>query len=523
MSVDEISGLHQRYVALSDRFKAAWTFHQFLQGVKKLFDSEGLGERAVSFQGLYTELKTVSKNLHSTSVDEVGTRLEDIDTELKTKVGELIEEDHRISPSVMRQFFDRVKRYDDRILTQLLKFYIYNRKRGEWAPDQIDKADFLLTHLGNALLESTGEGEAPQHQRFRESLDGLWKAVDGPRPDEARVDDTLKELRTLHEAMRQIQSIEQFNHLGLVQGHRRLKHALGDFLFFPAITAEVVDNNLLLRRRIVEFYEREEQRIAAECQEVFELERDAVEVDDDLDVDLRSFRTEVEQLERHIASRNVKLRDLSRIRERARTLIPRLRDAGTSAAVERIRDHAEAGGHPVELPEASQELPNRRPTESLRIRTTNAEILADPLRRLLKLLETSDWQASPRSVTLTPEARPLRLEPREVLAYRRLHFPGRFDRELEQFLIESAALRLRINAEAEEIVGMIDLLDGSREAEVFERASATCRLASAFEQRFTHFVDQALLMGNLEEARSLQLHRMRLLRDYSGLWLLSYA
>ena len=518
MSVEELSDLQVRHVDLSDRFKAAWTFHQFLHGVNKVFASRGIGGPMVAFQGIYTELKTVSKNLHNTTSGSVRSQLNTISDELEQRVSELLEADDRIDPSLMRQFFDRVKHYDTRILVQLLKFYLFTRSGDGWENDRLDKADFLLTHLGHTLI---GPNEAAIERGpllLKDSLDELWRAVGSGPPSDGTVDDAVREIRTLREAIEQIQSIEQFNHLGLVQGHRRLKHSLGDYLFYPKLAGEIIANNLLLRRRIKEFYEKEEVRISADCQEVFELERGASAVNAALDTDLENFRGEVDEFEKKVATRNVKLDELTHIGARARTLIPRLRKAGNRHVDDTTGEVSAIG--PGEWGDG---LPAEKPSFTLRIRTAHADVVGESLRQLLEFLENSDWQAGPRAVTQSPDALPLRLDPREVVAYRRLYFSEQFDVELEKSLLEAVALRLRIAAEAEEIVGMIDLLGTQRDADVFNRARESLRLANAFEMKFSYFIEQALLAEDPMEARTLQLNRMRLVRQYSGLWLLVYG
>ena len=331
------------------------------------------------------------------------------------------------------------------------------------------------------------------------------------------------ELRALREAMHEVESIEQFNHLGLVSRHRELKHNLRGLLFYPPIAAAVASNNLLLRSQIREFYRKEEERIASEFQEVFDLEQ-GTEVDSNLGSELQTFRREVEEFERRLAGDDFKLDQLAVVRDHAKTLLPRLREVRESEPAVEDTAEIEAQSREDDSPSTSVGgLPEDRPAEPLRVRTNYATTLGNPLRQLLRLLEDTDWKASPVAVTRTPEARPLRLEPREVVAFRRLHCPELFDVELEQFLLEGAALRIRITAEAEEIIGIIDLLGGDQEGEVFQRARVSCQLASAFERRLSHFITQMLLEHDSAEARTLVLHRMRLLRDYSGLWLLVYG
>jgi hypothetical protein len=114
----------------------------------------------------------------------------------------------------------------------------------------------------------------------------------------------------------------------------------------------------------------------------------------------------------------------------------------------------------------------------------------------------------------------LRLEAREVVAYRRLYITNEGDPELENFLLEAAALRLRINQEAAEITELLDESAVTRDAPVFVRARQSTRLADEYVQRFSNLIMSAVQDGNTTEAQQLQLLRMRLIRDYSGLWLL---
>ena len=123
---------------------------------------------------------------------------------------------------------------------------------------------------------------------------------------------------------------------------------------------------------------------------------------------------------------------------------------------------------------------------------------------------------------LKPEVFALRVEVREVEAYRRIFGKKDCDRELEQFLLESAALRLRINEEAQEIASLLDETSVTGDSVVFARARLTARIADAYLWRFNHVLSELMLTGSLPECRQVQLLRMRLMRDYSGLWLLAF-
>ena len=84
----------------------------------------------------------------------------------------------------------------------------------------------------------------------------------------------------------------------------------------------------------------------------------------------------------------------------------------------------------------------------------------------------------------------------------------------------TSALRLRINHEAAQITELLDESSVTKEAPIFERARSTTRVADVVVQRFSSFIDTAVQESSFGEAQEPQLLRMRLIRDYSGLWLL---
>ncbi len=584
-SQDLLSDLHNRYLLLSGRFKSAWTFHQFLKGVNKVFGDQSLDLGTVSFQSLYSELKVASKNLNVASASVANNHLDRAERELETRLNSLLAVDESVTPTLLRRFFKRVRNYDARILGQLLKFYLFTRHKS-WGADRQDKADFLLTRLGELLLELNLEPVERQPHALRDSLRGIWQVVGRDQPDDQEVDRAVRELVRLRAAMDDIESLEDFHQLGVLQSYRDFKRGLDAVFFHPAVALQIVEINLFLAKRVENLYQLEERRVATEYNKVFELERDVTQLEDSLDVELRDFRTQVEDLERSVQGQNVKIDQLVSVKENARGLIPRLEHLGRRA-IDRGEDpvpllfatplthaaevenrwaaHSEqtddppgpsgtsdaAGDAPAEAPSTSddgtevrlptlaevipppptsespaaashwrQGLSGERPVETLRIRTGYAEQLGEVLRQVLHVLENSDWQMAPQLVTQVPEARALRLEGREVLAYRRLFFPDRFDRTIEQFLVEAAALRVLLSHQAEELVDLFDDSENARQGALHEHARSATMLASEFERRFQHFIMAAVLERNVSDALDLQLIWMRLLREYSGLWLL---
>jgi hypothetical protein len=503
-TVQELSAFHRRYADTSHRFRAAWTFHQFIESLVKSGLGRTLEGYSADFQGLYNELKEISQNLNASEGDRIGGKLDLIDRRLGELIWALDEEDSRVAPDSLRQFFRRIKNYDEKILTQLVKFYLYAHPGGSWNPDRLDKVDFLLARLSAELHDRTGLPVLRDAKRLGEIFQGLWSLLGATPPSPELVDRHREAIEELRAEVAAIDSLDKLHESGLVPRYRELKHGLGDLFFEPAVALAVQETNLALRNRIEKLYRQEERRIVSEYQRVFELERE-MPVDLELDGELVTFHQEIERFERQLQRDEFRLQDLAWIRERVRSLVPRLAAASRAGT-----GPHRPGGDTAEI--AAIEVQVSGPED----------VIGDYYRRLLDSLREVTPEARPEVVVSTPALYSFRLEPREVVAFRRLHAGEDCDRELEQFLLEAAALRGRLNEEAQEITGILDETSVTGEAPVYARARLTARAADAYLWRFEHLIHQHLLAGDASQGRQLQILRMRLMRDYSGLWLLAY-
>jgi hypothetical protein len=516
-TVQELGALHRRYADTSHRFRAAWTFHQFLQSLGKSGQpkaAEPADAHSLDFQNLYAELKEISQSLNNTSESErLLVRLDGIDRHLAQLTEELDAEDHRVAPYYLRQFFRRVKSYDEKILTQLIKFYLYTQQGEIWPTERLDKVDFLLARLSEEEDDRSGEPRLRDHRRLGEIFHGLWAMLGAPLPEAGFVAAKRAEIEAIRHEAALVDNLDSLSESNLIPRYRELKHELGNLMFEPALLVAVQETNLVLKSRVQILYSKEERRIVAEYQRIFELERE-VPVDHELDQELMQFHQEIERFEAQLQSQELKLEDLAMIRSRVRELLPRLVAAGGrgSSAAERRPQPLEDGGF-LSTPAGAT---GRSPLAE------QEDLLGEYYRRLVDALREVDPELPAERAAVLQEVFPLRIEPREVVAYRRLYGRADCDRELEQFLLESAALRMRINEEAQEISGILDETSVTGDSIVFARARWTARTADAFLWRFHHVLDEAVLAGSATEARQLQLLRMRLMRDYSGLWLLAY-
>lgn len=511
-TVQELSLLHRRYSEISHRFRAGWTFHQFLQSLGKALLPKADDQFSDDFQTLYAGLKEVSENLNASDSDRTRGRLDAIDQRLNELFAALDGEDSKVAPDFLRQFFRRVKNYDEKILTQLVKFYLYVQPAQAWDGNRLDKVDFLLARLSEEEDPQTGEALLRDHRRLSEIFQGLWAQMGAvPAGDQA-----IEEHRAAIEALRQeavrVESLDELSSGGLIRRFRELKHGLGALYFEPSLTLAVQETNLAFKNRVHRLYRQEERRIVSEYQRIFELERE-VSLDSDLDRDLNEFREEIERFEKQLQREEFRLDEIAQIRERVRTLLPRLVPNRSVADVARTRLATDSGELTLSAAAAAATSPM----------TSYEDLLGDYYRRLVEALQNvNPPDLSAERVVLQPDMFALRIEAREVEAYRRVFGRGDCDRELEQFLLEAAALRIRINEEAQEIGSLVDETSATGNSVIFIRARLTARASDAFLWRFSHVLNELMLIGDMADCRQVQLLRMRLMRDYSGLWLLAF-
>ncbi|HMB51717.1 MAG TPA: hypothetical protein VKU40_00285, partial [Thermoanaerobaculia bacterium] len=286
----------------------------------------------------------------------------------------------------------------------------------------------------------------------------------------------------------------------------------------PSVLESVLETNFAFRDTVRRLYHQEERRIAADYQRIFDLERE-VPVDVQLDQELSIFRQQVERFERQLQKDEMRLDDLSELRERARSLIPRLAPLpGTGEEEDEDVSTAEVTANAVleAMDDAERAMAARQGEGAPR------EIV-DTYQRVVGALGDTTLGAPARSIVLTPEIYAYHLEAREVVAFRRVHegvgsgvAAARI--EIERFVLEGAALRVALTEQAE---AMREVLDGTGDgSDDRQRAQDLVSLGDDFMRRFEHYQQKALLENDPDEARQLALLRTRLMKDWAELWLL---
>jgi hypothetical protein len=515
MSVETLQRLHSRYADLSSRFRAGWAFHQYAEGMRKIHPGDP--QRPVvteGFQAVYATLKAISSKLNAEDAGAIEGELDSVGERLRRLTAALAEEDNRVPPEVVRQFFRRVKNEDENVLTQIVKCYLYmgttgsGNGAGGWTVDRLDKLDFLVTRLAEERDASSDRFVLADSRRLFDLANGFWaiarEGAEEEGPGEGEVEGITKRLRALRRDVASAASLEQLHDGSMVGDFRALKHGLGANVFHPRLLAEILETNLVFKNLVRELYSVEERRIAADYQRVFDLERE-VAVDGELDADLRSFRAEVEGFERRLQRDELKLRELAHLRERIRNLSDRLTATASAEATRPGVEPAEGDGGAAADGVGGE-----------------ADLLAEAVARLDAALEDVPPDVPARRAVLGSALYGMRLESRELEAHRRLRdASGAFDREVERTVVEAAALRVLINEQVEELRALLDETSTTGEAPVFQRSRRTLRLASAHAARLGAAAEQALVRGGMEEAQELTVLKMRMVREHAGAWLLA--
>ncbi len=501
--VEALARVHRRYVRASDAFKSAWTFHQFIQGLCKVFPKTLDAGYDADFQGVYGQLKKVSLNLNELGAEQAEAEMEAVEAGILELDQTLLEADSDIAPARLRQFFQRVKNYDDEILSQLVKFYLHNQAGQGWPIDRLDKADFLVTKLCQEFDEERERWALRDRGDLRELTEGIWNSLPQRPDNEGEVDASTAELEDLRHQLATVDSIDSLDQLGLVQRLRELKHSFGITLFHPRVLLAVVETNLTAKNRVEDMYRREEERIVAEYQQVFDLERDGPH-DARLREDLDNFRDEVERFEQQLQGANVRLVELSRLRKRVRELIPRMQSVD--------------GTGPIIVPSALTDESDV--FEPLAVEGAELAPIGDMYRALMAALEKIDPDLDPKKVITDPQVFGYGLEQREIIGYRRLTGSTPCNREREALILHAVALRARIDEHVEEIKGILDETAVTRDSPAFTSAREATRLGALFVRRLGHQVEEAMMDGDIAEAQSLYLLKMRATRTYTGLWLM---
>lgn len=509
--VVELGALHARYVRASDRFKAIWTCHQFASGALRNL----LGARVpyeIDFNRLFDSIKHVSSMLNAAQMTAASQALDRVEAALGRTTQTLLDVDDRIAASVLRRFFERLKRQDDDIIQLLIKFYFH---ADAVEADRRDKLDFLFTRLGEDYMASRGEFVMREALQLRQRVIALVSLLRVAQPPD---DEVIRIIRALRSMRDDIASAERFDDLverNLVRNARAFKHRVGDLYFHPDVLLAIIELNIEAKNRYLRLYAPEEQRLIEETERLVEhgaaIERNFGDTNPELIDEIARFREYKERFDVSRAESNVKS-----------DVVARLKASMNSILAQLDRGIAEEEIAPQIIPESF--FDEAQQNELVSERFGRSEPLIDFLQRIASAIGLVDTSVEPEEIVQLPCARELRLEPWEAAAYQKL-----FDRraaeaeedaeELWILYLRAAALRLKVDEEA--TILATAMAAGVRpEPELLARAKKSLDLAKELDEQFGDFLQEAVYYTNRRILHQLYRSRFRLLRGFSGLWLI---
>lgn len=489
MAVAEIEDLHGAYIRLTERFKALWTFHQFLKGVHQNFLGD-LPPYTIEFNGIYDRLREVSADIASASrSEEARDRLDRIDTELSLAARTLRLSDRTLSPSLVRRFFDKIKPQDPKIVYHLLRFYF---AQPDLDADTADKIDFLGT-----LAAARPDAEDVPRERddavrlFEAIVFGCaWPAV----PDE-EAGALVAALDELAADVSHAQSFEDLVRGKRIENIRTIKRRLGFALADPRVLASIGIANVRTRSVFRRFFAEEQRRIEEASARIESIEREIAHAGPP-PAEFQNFRRAREEFERLQEEANVRAGDLLALKHRIAAVLGKFDLSELDA--EEIDDALEI---------EDGEAPNRpgEPTTA---------VLRQAVEKVLAAVEMGD--GSLREITN------LGLESWEIRAAKRaIAGGGRPISDRDALLLEGAALRVRADDLSGEWVRSRKM--GRSLQALRAGAGETLELAAETDRRFADLIGEAGEDSLPEEMKSLVRSRFRLLHAYTRLWLLHDA
>jgi|KBSSwiStaDraftv2_1062776.scaffolds.fasta_scaffold01425_10 hypothetical protein len=500
MSVERIQLLHEDYIRLTERFKALWTFHQFLRGVQKTFFASE-PSYALDFGRLYDDVRAVAGTIDTTSPEKVAPRLRELSERLDAFARKLREADRHISPSYVRRFFEKVQPQDEKIAFHLLRFYFSQHDVDE---DVVDKVDFLATVVAagqTAGSEGAAARPRPDMQKFFESasMTSVW-----PRLDATTTPTIVRAFDELAADMARAQEFEDLVTARLLNNVRTMKRRVASGLANPEVLAAVAACNLKTRSVFRRLYDREERRLEEATERIGDLEKELTRggLESPSGDEFQRFHESRVRFERQSKESNLKALHVVELKEAIGEVLGRFELTGLAA-----EDIDEA----LDL------------VEEVESDAADDAFWKPYLDRILSPVEMYDDGSGPLRTDLEGLEN-LRLEPWELKAARRaVAAGGDPPGERDRILLRAVALRLKAEEETRALRVAAAAGSAPPSAELLRSAKATLGRVPSLDAVLSSIIDESEAVNSSEEIRSWTRTRFRLLRATSDLWLMQDA
>lgn len=507
MAAVETAQLHAAYLRLSSRFKAAWTFHQVAAAVYR--DTLGLAFPPFSFQQLFERIREAGSPLpgddHATTLAALDATLREVEAIFRA----LFVLDERISPSILRRFFEERKSPDQPLIHQLIRFYLEGGGTGE---QHRDKLDYLFTRMGAELVGSRAEYRQRDLLDLRNDIFSLVATLPAASAAHDEVVPVIRALRGMRDEIAAARTFSELSGRQLLQRSRMFKQRLGPLYFHGDVLLSIIELNIVVRNRCAELFGREVEQVVRDAGNLLDNEQAIVrsfgESNPQLMAEMARFREAKKEFDDSRAASNLKHGGLVRLKSSLASVLSQLdRTLGSDTAEEELM-------------------------EALILQVENSDRISrqfgdDPLlhRHLLwiaSLLDTIGPSLSAERIAGSAAARGLRLEIWEVAAYQKLYGMTLRDPEesddLLVLLVTAAALRMKIDKEATTIASVP--AGTAVDSALFSAAKASLDRAKSLDARFAALLQDPAFYDTPRMLRQLYRSRFRLLRGFSGLWLI---
>ncbi|MGH9369130.1 MAG: hypothetical protein ACRD3M_15825 [Thermoanaerobaculia bacterium] len=485
MSVEKLQLLHEDYIRLTERFKALWTFQQFLRGIVKTFSAPG-PEHAADFNGLYEEVKAVGANLSGLPPETASRRMQQLFARLDAVSGELRESDRRISPSLVRRFFDRIRPQDEKIAFYLLRYYFSQPDVDE---DVIDKVDFLATVAATGRPEPDATASRPR-SAIRKLFESVTTASVWPRIEAGMTPAIVRAFDELASDVTQAREFEQLLTERLLNNARTMKRRVATGLADPDILTAVAWCNLTTRSVFHRLYEKEERRLDEATGRIADLERELTRGGEDAAApqEFRRFRESRVRFDRLATERNLRAQHIMELK----------------LAIGEVLEKFDISGLEAEDIDEALEL-----VEEVDASSEDEGFWKPCLNRVLGPVERAERGGAGPAGGLAP----LRLETWELAAARRTLEHGEAPTDADRTYLRAAALRVRAEEEAE---ALRRLPEGAPAVEALRAARGTLARCEPIEAALEQMSSES---HRFEEAHSWDRTRHRLRQASAALWL----
>lgn len=491
MTAVEAAALQGRLARLNDRFRAMWTFHQFATGAFRSFLTGKL-PYDVDFPRLYDALRAIPPKLSAGQAAAAQAAIEAGEESLARATAALLTADDRIAPSLLRRVFERLKRQDHEIVDNLIRFYLYaDAVEG----DRRDKLDFLFTRIAEEYRDSL---------ELRERVLGLVAVLRVAEPPREEVLRVCRAIRSMRDDLQNARSFDELSQRNLLKNARTFKHRIGDLYFQPDVLLAIVELNVVARSRFAALFSGEEHRLLEDAQKLMKhgdaIARNFGESNPELAGELARFRGFKARFDTGRAESNMKHDVVAQLKASMNNILAQL-DRGLDVIDET-----------PEMPERF--LDETRQLESLTERFGRETLLLPYLAKIASAVDVANEEA----------VRELRLEPWESTAYdklfeRREAETDEDNEELWVLYLRAAALRLKVDEEAT-IIATAMAAGVRPEPELLTRAKKSLDSAKELDEQFGDLLQEAVYYNNPKIVHQLYRSRFRLLRGFSGLWLI---